>query len=228
MEDIEKAYAAINAHPGKVAHDLWSNLKRTYLGIFVRNRKDLLLLLDKPNKNEDLRIELIQNVQAQTAKEDFISEMLRLLHNYIASSASLIDHSRRFIEKYPDSDFSKNYQIRRTAIASSPEHCFLKDLRNYIVHFDIPPIGYQVSFNGDSFEPRLTSKRLLRRRKWSSTSKSYIETSGEYVNIIPLVNDHSRCIDDLYSWIFEQFQKIHGDDIAEVNKLIRETLPDYM
>lgn len=229
--DYKKAYEEINAHPGKIAHDNWSNLKVTYSGIFVVNRSQLLALLDSPTKNDELIFELIQNVRSQRVKEAFQSEMLRMLHNYIASASSLVDHSRRFIRKYSGSDFGKEYDKKREAVAATPEHCFLKDLRNYLMHVGIPPIGYTITISRDgkeTFIAQLTSSKLLEWDKWSKTARSYIEGSGDHVQLVPLITTHAAIIDTFYNWIFDQFGKIHGAEIEEVNKLIGATVPEWV
>lgn len=229
--DYKKAYEEINAHPGKLAHDNWANLKVTYSGIFVVNRSQLLTLLDSPTKSDELIFELIQNVRSQKVKEAFQSEMLRMLHNYIASASSLVDHSRRFVKKYSGSEFGAGYDKKREVVAATGEHCFLKDLRNYLMHVGIPPIGYTIKISKDgkeTFIAQLTSSKLLEWDKWSKTARAYIEGSGDHVQLVPLIKSHAAIIDEFYNWIFDQFGKLHGAEIEEVNELIRATVPKWV
>lgn len=228
-EDIADIYKKISNHPGKRANDAWSNLHATYSGIFVVNRRQLLDLLDRPNHDEELCVELIQNVREQKVKKAFEVEMLRLIHNYIASASSLIDHSRRFITQYSGSTFGRDYDKRRGGISATGEHNFIKDLRNYVVHYAIPPIGWLVAIDKndkETFTPRLTSATLLEWDKWSAQASQYINEAGEHINLVPLINVHADMIDGFYAWIFEQFKALHGAEIDEVNALILSTLPE--
>src|SRR5690349_3094716 len=122
MSDIGKLYKAIELHPGKRAHDRWSNLRLTFQGIYQANRKQLINLMDAPNHNGKLLEELWQNVRPQTVKEAYQDELLKAFYNYISSASSLVDHSRRFIKEYTSTDFSLEYDRRREVVASTKEH----------------------------------------------------------------------------------------------------------
>lgn len=225
---LQSPFDKIRNHPGKIAHDNWSNLNVTYSGIFVVNKRQLLELLALPSKDEKLITELMQNMWEQDVRDTYFSEMLRLLHNYTASAMTLVDHSRRFINKYSGTDFCKEYDLRRLKVSDSKEHRFLKDLRNYMLHVGTPPVGYTIKVNEkheESFSPNLTSSTLLNWDKWSAPAKSYINDSSNDLLLVPLINKHGEMVDELYSWIFEQFNKIHGKEIEEVNELIGVTIP---
>lgn len=227
-KDFKSPFELIRNHPGKIAHDNWSNLSVTYSGIFIVNKRQLLELFALPSNDERLLTELMQNMWEQDVRDTYFSEMLRLLHNYTAASMTLVDHSRRFIKKYSDTDFGKEYDLRRIKVSDSREHHFLKDLRNYMLHVGTPPVGYTIKINqehNESFSPNLTPSTLLQWTKWSAPARNYINDNLTDLPIIPLINAHGEMIDELYGWIFEQFHKIHGKDIDDVNRLISETIP---
>jgi len=226
--NLRELHAQIQSHPGKHAHDRWENLRLTFQGIYQANRKQLLDLMEAPNHNEELLIELIQNVRPRVVKEAYEFELLKAFHNYIASALTLVDHSRRFIKEYTDTTFSKEYDQKRAAVASTEEHCFLKDIRNYVVHRDIPPLGYTVNLENDHFAPFFNSTKLKEWNKWSSGAKSLLAQAEEKMLIVPIIETHGKMIDEFYGWIFEQFHILHGKEIDEVNELIRQTRPPHL
>lgn len=224
--DYAALHEEINNHPGKLAHDKWSNLHLSYQGIYCTNRKQLLDLLDSPNHNHQLFEELWQNVRPQTVKNAFQSEYARLLHNYIAAGSTLIDHSRRFINDYSDQAFLSGYESGRKKVADTFEHVFLTGMRNYIVHRDIPPIGWQMkitnNYNTDMYEATLNSEKLLEWDKWNGKVRSGLKASLPTIALTPLVIKHGEMIDEFYGWIFEQYHRLHSKEIAEVNALIQQ------
>lgn len=226
--DIKALHEQICHHPGKKAHDRWENLMLTYQGIYIANRASLISTLKAPSANEELLVELIQNMRPRTVREQYEHTLLREFHNYIAASFSLIDHSRRFIKEYMGSDFSKEYDARRNVIADTPEHCFLKDIRNYVIHRDIPPLGFSLhihdDMNSETFMVFFSIDKLKLWNKWSSKSKIVLNAQpNNQLDILALINLHGTLIDNFYKWIFDQFHELHGADIDAVNELIRLT-----
>lgn len=224
--DINSLRAQINEHPGKKAHDRWSNLNVSYNGVYKVNRQQLLAHLDSPNHNHELFDELWQNVRPQHVKQAYQGEYIRLLHNYIAAGSSLIDHSRRFIKEYANSEFVKAYEQKRKEIADTFEHSFLVSMRNYIVHRDIPPIGWRMkiteSTDTDEYEATLSVPALLEWGKWSALVRQKLQEAVPTLALVPLITRHGTMIDEFYEWIFGQFKELHGQEIEQVNELIQQ------
>ncbi|MBA4376734.1 MAG: hypothetical protein C0401_11255, partial [Anaerolinea sp.] len=69
-----------------------------------------------------------------------INEVLRLLHNFLASSQSLVAQTRVRINKwYKGNAFLNEYQAQvNQRFASNPIAGFIQDLRDYNVHYSLP------------------------------------------------------------------------------------------
>jgi hypothetical protein len=72
-------------------------------------------------------------------------EIGRLIHNYAAAWLSLVDHTRRIhrrLAKHSEEnirDFSGEYEVRLiTYLRDTFENIFVKDLRNYVQHKEVP------------------------------------------------------------------------------------------
>jgi len=89
----QRVEAEMRAHPGLVAHVRWQALRRT-VEVHARNGRELLGLLQRIATDPAVMVELIQNVHAPDVADEINAQIDQRLHNYVASTASLIDHSR--------------------------------------------------------------------------------------------------------------------------------------
>ena len=90
------------------------------------------------------------DVRNRGAFEEFLDEVDRLFHNYLASAASLRDHTRRIRRRYAaDEGFGKDYDFMRVKILGAPVCDFVQDLRNYTLHWRLPVARGKLSWGRD-------------------------------------------------------------------------------
>jgi hypothetical protein len=220
LEELQKE---IESHPGFKANVAWNDHHRIYEGVYRPNRRQLLELIEKPNFDDNLSVEMMQNVRPPIERERYINEFLRLLHNYLASEFSLVDHSRALISKYKGSNFETKYKEQLKIISEAPVHNVLQDLRAIFLHDSIPPIRWTVTlrgYNHNGFKLTLNIDRFLDLERPTAISKKYLKKYGKEVEIKALVDEHGKLVDLFNSWLHLQFQDLHKDDIESVNKLI--------
>jgi len=213
----------ISKHPGTKAHNLWDNLARTYQSVYRVNREHLVKFIAAPGENEKLSVELMQNQWAPKVKEAYMNELSRLIHNYVASSFTLVDHTRYLMTHYQASDFYKEYEAKKTKVIEMPEHHFLKDFRNYVMHRNLPPIDYTVGLRDEgnnTFELRLNTPALLEWDGWTTKAQEFIKTHKDKLVLVDVIKAHSKVIDELNIWLLQQFTDLHSKDIEAVNKLM--------
>lgn len=218
LNEIENEIAS---HVGKSAHDEWTNLQRTFSGVYKQNRKYLIKYLEEPSKNDKLAVELIQNVRSPIKKEVYTNELLRHLYNYLSSLSALIDQGMRLTKKY-DKVQLRDYIKKVNIVISSNINYFFRDLRNYIQHYGVPPLGWQIRFhqkNNHECKYYLSKEKLLEWSKWNNKSKKFIH-SQEEVNLLECVETHSKMIDQTFDTLLSLFMSLHEKDIEEVNRLI--------
>ena len=159
--------------------DEWESVKAT-LGVFVGNGAELWELLNEAASNPELALELVQNVRPDQRRVRFGGEMQRRLHRlHVASTKSLVDHTRRLVALYDsDSEFAREYERRKDDVASRPVTAFFNDLRNFILHRRLPSIGHRVTMSGPAahdqkFESKvlLSARTLLEWDKWTAGSR---------------------------------------------------------
>lgn len=225
LKKLKKLQEKIDGHPGKIAHTEWNNLKRVYGGIYLPNREELIKTLLAPSKIGDLAVELIQNVRPPVVRERYVNHLIRLIHNYVASLTTLIDHSRRLIS-HENPQFKNKYDEKKQKIAATAEHHLITDIRNYMVHYRIPPLAWTMSINDkdgkESCDFYLDVEALLDWEGWSAESKQLLGASKPKLDLIKLIKNHGKTIDEFNNWLLSQFTKFHGKDIDTVNKLIKK------
>lgn len=227
VQELDEVRAALNRHPGMIAWDNWYALRQTFEAVWAPNQTQLLHLLRLPSDNEDLAMEMMQGIRPPLGRERFNGEVARLLHNYCASSATLIDHSRRVVDRYGGSAFAAEYDERKTAVAQSCEASFIKGLRNFMLHRRLPAAGQTVTVtnaaDGTSsveVEIHLSVSQLLAWPKWGAPARILMETAGRSVALLPIVIRHGDLVKGLMAWMMSQFGPLHDDDLEAANTLV--------
>jgi hypothetical protein len=177
---------------------------------------------------EELAIELIQNVRPANVRKKFFGLLDQRLHNMLASAMSLVDHTRRLIRGYEGGSFATEFRERNDAVRAAHSSVFLRDLRNYLLHYELIPFAHSVSLPdgqnraGLVSEVRVRCSDILAWKGWNSAAKSYMSQCGESVHLVALAKQYVKSMDDLYDWVFEQFEELHGDDVDATNELVAE------
>lgn len=190
----------------------WQAVNR--IGILNENYHTLIL-----NYNE-LKSEIV-NIQKSTNL--FLSlfnnkNLNRYLFNFLASTTALIDSCRNTMHFYKETDLYKTYEDNvKKLFAKNKEAVFIKDLRNYMMHFKIifPCLS---SNNKVSFEVY----ELNQYNKWTSLSKEFIQEQGKFVTIIPLIENYFKQLEPFYMEIYSKIIEFHQEDFKETMQLASE------
>ena len=190
----------------------WQTANR--LGLLNENYHTLIL-----NYNE-LKSEII-NIQKST--DPFLSlfnnkNLNRYIFNFLASTTALIDSCRNTMKFYKETDLYKTYEDDvKKLFARNKEAIFIKDLRNYMMHFKI--IFPCLSDNNQvSFEVY----QLNEFKGWTSLSKKFIQEQGKFVTIIPLIENYFKRLEPFYMEIYSKIREFHQEDFKETIKLASE------
>jgi len=107
---------------------------KTY-GVFKGNARELQGYLDR---HSDPAVALpIWDLKHRERLHDFLDEVGRLLHNYLAAVGSLRDHTRILWDTYLAEDPAYTEKVQAT-FAESGCCVFVQDLRNYTLHNQLP------------------------------------------------------------------------------------------
>jgi hypothetical protein len=155
------------------------------------------------------------------------------LHNQLASAGSLVDHTRRLLDYYQDDcpAMVAAYRERNTLVTDMKEASFLRDLRNYLLHYGVPPVLQTLSLGpteagttGHSI--KLSAVRLLEWDGWKQRSRAYLSAFGDRDG--PVLGEdvaaYANAMSQLFTWLFEQRLAVNKD--ANVLNRFRIDKPD--
>ena len=225
MAQLRAEEARILALPGRVAWVKLARLNRT-AKILRGNAK---VLLDHLKRMDDLD-QMLAITSDQQAFEQFLDETERHLHNYVAASASRVDHFRRFKDNQwrEGSPLREEYQRRvDEGFKASPLHNFVTDLRNLVLHVRLPVSTTTEAWTRSAawtytFRVMLNSADLLRWDRWSPEARQYIEASGDSVDLGRTVSTYTDEIIAFDRWVAERFIGQHLEEIESYQRALRE------
>lgn len=168
---------------------------------------------------------IIWNPDNYSLMEQTNLEMQRLFSNFLSSAFSLRDHLYALRNMYYEGteivDSIQNYidaYFKGKGITS-----FVQDFRNFVVHRGYPKLNKELKIDKERIHNDLifNKKELLKFKKWSATSKEYIENMGDDLKMIDVVNEYNGIIEAYYDDILKMFKKYHYKELCEL-KVIKE------
>lgn len=162
-----------------------------------------------------------------------LREAARLLHNYVASAFSLVDSTRRFVEKhYAGTPLMEEYEARvRRDFAEAPLHRFLQQLRNLTLHQRVPPMRASTRWRrrddgGQDFENGfwLDLEELRGRGDWTGKAREYLDSLGEEAKLDDIIDAYEPVVAGFHQWLQERIRKEHADAIEETLDLERRIM----
>lgn len=139
-----------------------------------------------------------------TMRVNFKRKATHLLFNYLCSVASIVDLSRR-IKKMLTEDAQKRYQdIVDKKFVEDGSNNFVRELRNFISHYDVLFVGVQAKIYPRSGSAHWTvqKKALENYKSWKGSGKAFLKDQGETIDFFPMLekynNDFFSVQDALY------------------------------
>ena len=156
--------------------------------------------------------------------ESEIINVMRFLHNYLASSKTLIDHCRLIVkslcEKMP---FYTEYGGRTNkCFVGNPLSHFVQDLRNFTLHRSIPLRGPTVArdFDGTiSGYYKLDRETLSEWTKWTGPSKQYLAGVEVELRLHEIVSAYDALVSKFYCWLERRLREVFEVEIREEENL---------
>lgn len=192
--------------------------------ILNRNYQELYNVINSYEKDQS-----IWHVKNRPKLEALQKEFLRQLHNYLASILSLIDHTRAFCKNLDNQQFSKDNDEKIENIKNNKSAKFLKDLRNYTQHHELPSVFATVEVtksdvDGEKEEKKFTLKiqDLLKWDNWSSLSQTFIEEHQKEIDLKTVIEEYQKLITKFYQWFYKRVVELNSEEIEELRKVESE------
>ena len=204
---LDPVLAEMKQHAGSEIIRSWQALHAMW-AVYELNAADVLALIHSIADDPMLAMEMVQNVRPPLVREQLTAQIDQKLHNYIASSASLIDQTRRLTDRFVTARVRDAYDRRRNALAADGGNAFLRDLRNYALHYSIPFTAHTVSFNAGepelSYKVELSTSMLQEWDGWKAPAKKFLAEVGAAVELRQVIAQHFHAYSDLWTWLFDQ------------------------
>jgi hypothetical protein len=166
----------------------------------------------------------ITDVRNPGAHDDLLSEAERLLHNVLTAMSTRVDQQRRFMDTHFQDDPALMAEYREkiaSSFTSSPEAAFLKGLRNYMTHRQLPVAQSRETIGQQSITVTfiLPGEPLLTWDGWNSNVRAWIAGQGEAIPIVGVVDAYARITGEFDKWLFTRIGLKHK---TEIDAFLRE------
>jgi hypothetical protein len=143
------------------------------------------------------------------AHGDLLGEAERLLHNVLTAMSTRVDQQRRFMTSHFGDDpvLMQEYRDRVASdFTASAEAAFLKGLRNYIAHRQLPVAQSQEAYTARSVRISfiLPAGPLLEWDGWNSSTRAWIAGRGSDVPIVEVVDAYARVAGEFDRWLADR------------------------
>lgn len=153
-------------------------------------------------------------------KEDYF----RLLHNYITSVYTLINHSQRIVNKYGDEGFAEQYSEEIQEREIDTKGAFLQQLRHYTQKRKVPPIQATFEFHQEEpdFSLRLRKDMIESWDGWNNDAQQYLSSLDDQIPLKELIENYQNEIESFYGWFFKYVKLYFKKEYDEAKKIIQE------
>ena len=216
-DDLRPVNAALWGQWVKAGNEYWDAVRRSW-SVFVLNTNELIELLKKPSTDLGLALQLVN--PDPRAGAPFWEELDQRLHNQVASAVSLVDHARLLMDYYraDTPDMVAEYESRTERIMEMNEAAFLRNLRNYLLHYGAPPIVHTLTLTPGTDTSafghvvKLSAVYLLKWSGWSARSTSYLSSFPDRDGpvLVQVVSDYGNAMSGLYAWLLSQRQVVNN------------------
>lgn len=221
VAEYERLTAALDEHAGTVADGMIRDVIRAFQ-TWHHRANELRSLLHHGETDVMMQAELMQNMHAPTARDEYIRALDSTISAYLAAMGALIDVARRVAKSLPD-DFNAEYLSRLQVVRAIDGVSVLRDLRNYMLHYGSAPWHFSGTVSAAGMRARvgLASRDLRRWSAWTAPSKTYLK-NHDVVHLIQIVTPYENAMVPLFEWFAADFYRHKQPDLDAANDLVRE------
>jgi hypothetical protein len=202
------------------------------LYIFHTNFKELFELITATTTNPQAAyLYTVENKE----KLDLVGyDIVRRIHNFVASVKSLVDHTRNTHNKlYKGNNLFPDYQARINAdFVHNPQSQFVQKLREYAQHYKAPIISFRTNVDKEGRPVRrvlISLDELKQFDSWKSVAREHLEALTDDFNILEEMTLYRDKVNAFYEWFGVKQMEIHASELkefdgkrAELNQLMQQ------
>lgn len=166
-------------------------------------------------------------------RKEILKSLMFMLHNYLASARSLLDHCRvlhnqQYATANTFPEYKKEVELR---FAADPLTQFVHGLREMAQHYRLPQMTSLTRYasGGVSIQVVLKKTDLMAYSSWKATARKYLMTvDAEHIALRVLCDTYHKKIIDFYNWFFAQLERIHASEFDRLHAVQRAELERNM
>lgn len=207
--------------------DLRFEILATNYFIFERNYEEMKRLLSAMEHPDAFDKLWTRNKQQEMNVA--LREIIRLLHNLVASATTLVNHTRMLIRKwYAGTEFLEEYQLEvDKRFKGNPTTGFIEDFRNYALHFRLPATTAkaEVVSDPDTSEQTIVLTILLEKQdllqwsNWTDKGKFYLKDAEDKIKLTEVIDQYSQEIRSFHIWMRNRLVDIHSDELKWLDEM---------
>jgi hypothetical protein len=208
---------------GTKIYRMLSNFKGTYYAV-SKNYRELSIAIAKYEGNSTFWSTLTHKDRIL-----FFRELSRLLHNYLSSTFTLIQHNMELRNKCDR--ISVEYKSKIDALQSNDCYNFIRGLRNITQHIELPSLLGHFSrekINHPTIQSIILGKQSLLLREKDICSRSEREGFGRYIraekeiDLKIALNQYQCLLKDFYNWFYHRFDQLYSKELKEYDAVDNE------
>lgn len=183
--------------------------------VFTDNYRELRQFLMAVRKNPDYAFLGLDQARKQQ-KEEVFAETLRLIHNFLASSFSLVDHTRCTRDRIAPALKTLYEEESVQRFASDGVAKFWQELRNYQTHYRPVPltlVGQGYLEQNPTHSLVMKRKDLLEWKGWKSVARTWLRDTSDDIEILSIATDYFEKVKDFQLWFGEQMRQERRADL---------------
>lgn len=219
-----KLEESLDAMPGRRVNAQIAQLRRIR-GIFEKNVSEFQQHLDQM-KDISTSLRLL-DVRNQVEYDAFLNEMERLLHNVVASISSRVDLQRWLVSReWSDANTSWNGELeaRKNWFVTDGASQFLKNLRNYMLHYKLPVSfgSYNLWGDGSDYALILSAPELLKAKDaWKAPGRAWLQKSDPDINIGVIIANYLAKTSEFDNWLEQSVIEANAQALIEYQAAVK-------
>jgi hypothetical protein len=207
------------------SYQLYVKLKRLELSlrVFIGNYHQLVTFLKALRKPE-----VLMEIMPEDHADKFdvaMGEVMRGLHNYVASAITLKKHVENFArDVYQEEDLAKTFDSQLHELWSgSPVFDVVHGLRNYMLKQDIPLYKTTIQWSSDGKTDVVVALNVDRFSSWQGFNRrgrEFIKTLPPPGRLEDIVEPHTAAVLRFFEWLFRWHnEEVYPEVRAELRRL---------
>ncbi len=227
--ELEHLDEAIGRHQALVVIQQMEELDRVMLW-YGHNAAEVLRTINSLNSGLGVLLLAQEEVPfGEDEHREYITELGRTWHNWVAAANTVADHMREQFKEQPP-DLQEEYeQKKQELLAPHDVVAFISRSRNVLLHRGVFNTGVTWRFTQKSehFEANCRTDILLNRYAtwWNQGARRYIESKAPRMNLKGAVEEHAEAVLPLYEWYEDRVYQYHYplmQDFEETAERIRQ------